>query len=86
MSPSQKRVSKIEAATNNMACLIDSIVKDALKNYRKAGEIGLDAKFLKESVTILREMWNLLDSAEEPISVDEGIVIKLEGQVEKWCK
>lgn len=86
MSQQQKRFNKISRATDNMATLIDCLIKDGLKNYQKTGETELDIKFLKESVTVLRELWNLVEESEEPVNIDQGIVIRLEGQVEQFSK
>lgn len=86
MSNTQKRISRIAVATDNMAILVDSVIKDALKNYRKSGEINLDTKLLKESVSVLRDLWGLIEDAEQPLNVDEGVVIRLEGQLQQFSK
>ena len=71
---------------NNMSALIDDVVKKARKNFKDSGNPELDAKFLKESVSALRELYGLLGECDPVNEIDEGIVIRLEKQVEEWSK
>ena len=69
-----------------MSALIDDIVKKARKNFRSTGTPDIDAKFLKESVGALRELFGLLSDCGEEKEVSDGIVIRLEKQIEEWSK
>ncbi|MBO5065491.1 MAG: hypothetical protein J6D06_05185 [Clostridia bacterium] len=80
------KLKKISSAVNNMSALIDDIVKKARKNFRDSGNAELDAKFLKESVSALRELYGLLGECDPSTEIDESIVIRLEKQVEEWSK
>ena len=86
MSQGNVKVRRIESATNNMSALIDDMVKKALKNFKTTGTPELDAKFLKESVGALRELYNLLGECDGGAVADEGIVIRFEKQLEEWSK
>ncbi len=86
MSQPNVKVKRIESATNNMSALIDDMVKRALKNFRVNGTPELDAKFLKESVGALRELYNLLGECDGGAMVDDGIVIRFEKQLEEWSR
>lgn len=77
---------KISSAADNMSALIDDIVKKARKNFRSAGTPDIDAKFLKESVSALRELFGLLSDCNGETEVSDEIVIRLEKQIEEWSK
>ena len=81
-----KTLSCISSATENMSALIDDIIKKAKKNYEKSGKPEIDAKFLKESVGALKELYGLLNEYDSFGGCDEGIVIKFEKEMEKYCK
>ena len=80
------KLKRVASAVNNMSALIDDIVKKARKNFKESGNAELDAKFLKESVGALRELYGLLDECDSAVEIDDGIVIRLEKQVEEWSK
>ena len=50
----------VSSATENMSALIDDIIKKARKNFKQNGKPEVDAKFLKESVGALKELYELL--------------------------
>lgn len=83
---SSDKLKRVASAVNNMSALIDDIVKKARKNFKESGSAELDAKFLKESVSALRELYGLLGECGPSAEIDEGIVIRLEKQVEEWSK
>ena len=83
---SPDKLKRVSSAVNNMSALIDDIVKKARKNFKESGNAELDAKFLKESVGALRELYGLLGECDPTTEIDEGIVIRLEKQVEEWSK
>lgn len=86
MSQPKVKVKRIESAANNMSSLIDDMVKKALKNFKSTGSPELDAKFLKESITALRELYGLLGECGECDVSDDGIIIRFEKQLEEWSK
>jgi hypothetical protein len=69
-----------------MSALVDDMVKKALKSFRATGSPELDAKFLKESISALRELYGLLNDCDESVISDEGVIIRLEKQLEEWGK
>ena len=77
---------RVSSAAKNMSALIDEIIKKARKSFIKTGEPNLDAKFLKESVGALRELYGLLEDCDGVPEVSEGVVIKFEKQIEEWSK
>ncbi len=82
-----KSVKKVSSAAGNMCALIDDIIKKARKNFKETGKPDVDARFLKESVSALRELYELLneyDGASETAA--EGVIIRLEKQIEEWSK
>ena len=81
-----EKLRRVASAVNNMSALIDDIVKKARKNFKESGDADLDAKFLKESVSALRELYGLLGECDPATEIDEGVVIRLEKQVEEWSK
>lgn len=86
MSQPKVKVRRIESAANNMSSLIDDMVKKALKNFKSTGSPELDAKFLKESIAALRELYGLLDECGACDVSGDGIVIRFEKQLEEWSK
>ena len=76
----------ISSATENMSALIDDIIKKAKKNFEKNGKPEIDAKFLKESVGALKELYGLLSEYDGFGGCDEGIVIRFEKELEKFNK
>jgi hypothetical protein len=69
-----------------MSSLIDDMVKKALKSFKTTGSPELDAKFLKESITALRELYGLLSDCDGCDVSDDGIIIRFEKQIEEWGK
>lgn len=84
MSTKGVKVKRVESAANNMSALIDDMVKVAHKNFKATGNPELDAKLLKESVCALRELYGLLDDCGNDGASVEGVVIRLEKQIEQW--
>lgn len=76
---------KVSSAVVNMSALIDDIVKKARKNFSETGAADIDAKFLKESVSALRELFDLLGE-QGGVSSGDGISIKIEKSIEDWNK
>ncbi len=77
---------RVSSAADNMSALIDDIVKKARKSFRNTGDPNIDAKFLKESVGALRELYGLLDEYNGSHDVSDGVVIRFERQLEEWSK
>jgi hypothetical protein len=77
---------RVSSAAENMSALVDDIVKGARKNFKNTGNPDLDAKFLKESVGALRELYGLLDDCEASPEVSDGVVIRMEQQIQEWCR
>lgn len=77
---------RVSSAANNMSALIDDIVKKARKSFRNTGEPDIDAKFLKESVGALRELFDLLEDCDGTPEVSDGVIIRFEKQIEEWSK
>lgn len=76
---------KVSSAVVNMSALIDDITKKARKNFSETGCADVDAKFLKESVSALRELFDLL-SEQDGTSVNDGISIVVEKAIGDWNK
>ena len=76
----------VTSATENMSALIDDIIKKARKNFKATGKPEVDAKFLKESVGALKELYDLLAEYDGLGGCDEGIVIRFEKEMEKYIK
>jgi outer membrane protein TolC len=76
---------KVSSAVVNMSALIDDVVKKARKNFSESGSADIDAKFLKESVSALRELFELLEE-QNGVGVSDGISIKVEKTIEDWSK
>ena len=74
------------SATENMSALIDDIIKKARRNFKATGKPEVDAKFLKESVGALKELYDLLSEYEGFGGCDEGIIIRFEKEMEKFSK
>ncbi len=69
-----------------MSALIDDIVKKARKNFKATGKPDIDAKFLKESVSALRELFELLGEYDGCPADTDGILIRFERELEEWNK
>lgn len=69
-----------------MSALVDDIVKKARKSFKTTGNPDIDAKFLKESVGALRELYGLLEECDGSPQINDGVIIKLEKQIEEWSK
>ncbi|MBR0536000.1 MAG: hypothetical protein IIX14_06460 [Clostridia bacterium] len=86
MSKKGDKLKRVSSAAENMSALVDDVVKKARKSFKATGNPELDAKFLKESVGALRELYSLLDDCDNATCVSDGIIIKLESQLEEWSK
>ncbi len=69
-----------------MSALIDDIIKKARRNFKTTGKPEVDAKFLKESVGALKELYELLAEYDGFGACDEGIIIRFEKEMEKFNK
>ena len=78
------KLKKISSAADNMSALIDEIVKKARREFKLSGDTELDAKFLKESVSALKELYELLSEYGDVQS--GGVVVRLEKEIEEWAK
>ena len=58
------KLKRVSSAAENMSALVDDIVKKARKSFKSTGSPDLDAKFLKESVGALRELYGLLEECD----------------------
>ena len=76
----------VSSATENMSALIDDIIKKARKNFKQTGKAEVDAKFLKESVGALKELYELLSEYDGFGGCDDGIIIRFEREMEKFIK
>ena len=83
---SDKTLKCVSSATENMSALIDDIIKKARNNFKATGKPEVDAKFLKESVGALKELYELLAEYDGFGGCDEGIIIRFEKEMEKYCK
>ncbi|MBQ7114897.1 MAG: hypothetical protein IJN94_00620 [Clostridia bacterium] len=81
-----KTLKSVSSATENMSALIDDIIKKARKNFKATGKPEVDARFLKESVGALKELYELLAEYDGFGGCDEGIIIRFEKELEKFCK
>lgn len=86
MSKGNDKLKRVSSAAENMSALVDDVVKKARKSFKTTGETQLDAKFLKESVSALRELYGLLDDCDGQANVGDGVVITIEKQLEEWSK
>ena len=82
----QIQLKRVSSAAENMSALVDDIVKKARKSFKVTGNPELDARFLKESVGALRELFALLEDCDSSPQDSEGIVIRVEKQIEEWSK
>ena len=80
------KLKRVSSAADNMSALVDDLVKKARKSFKTCGDPQLDAKFLKESIGALRELYGLIDDCDGTASVGEGVVIRLEREIEEWSK
>ena len=80
------RLKRVSSAAENMSALVDDIVKKARRNFRATGTPDIDAKFLKESVGALRELYGLLDDCDGTPQINDGVIIRFEKQIEEWSK
>lgn len=83
---SNEHLKRISSAAGNMSALVDDIVKKARKNFKNTGKAEVDAKFLKESVGALRELYGLLGEYEDIGGGSDGIVVRFEKELEDWNK
>lgn len=83
---SQDKFKKVSSAAGNMCSLIDDIIKKARKNFKETGKPDVDAKFIKESVSALKELFELMGEYDGSASDSEGILIRFEKELEAWNK
>lgn len=77
---------KVSSAADNMSALIDDIIRQARKSFKATGDAKVDAKFLKEGVGALRELYGLLDDCGGMSGATEGVIIKIEKEAQEWSK
>lgn len=77
---------RVSSAADNMSALIDDIIKHARRNFKSVGEPKIDAKFLKDSVGALRELYDLLENCDGSPQASDGVIIRLEKQLQEWSK
>ena len=82
----QKKVKRISSAASNMSVLVDDMVKKALKSFKATGSPDLDARFLKESIGALRELYALLEDCDGDNAECDGVLIRIEKQLEEWSR
>lgn len=82
----QDKFKCVSSAAENMSALVDDVVKKARKSFKATGTPDLDARFLKESVGALRELYDLLEECDGTASVGDGVVVRFEKQIEEWSK
>ena len=75
---------KVSSAAGNMSALIDDIVKRARKNFKDTGKPDVDAKFLKDSVGALKELYELLEESDTFGNNSDGVVIRFDAKTEEW--
>lgn len=68
-----------------MSILIDEIVKQARRSFKENGHADVDAKFLKESVGALRELFELLEEY-DPGAGGKSLTVQLSDELEEWGK
>lgn len=78
------KLKRVSSAASNLSALVDDITKHARKSFKESGTPEMDAKLLKESVSALRELLELLSEQGEDSS--GGIVVKMEGAAAEWGK
>ncbi len=81
----EKSIKRVSAAAGNMCVLIDDVIKKARKNFRETGKPDIDPRFIKESVSALKELYTLLGDYEGG-EVSDGVIVKIEKQLEEWSK
>ncbi len=74
---------RVSSAVVNMSALIDDIAKKARKNFSETGSPDVDAKFLKESVSALKELFDLLSEQDLGVTNDT-ISIVVEKAIGEW--
>ena len=62
------------------------MVKKALKSFKATGSPDLDARFLKESIGALRELYALLEDCDGGNTECDGVLIRIEKQLEEWSR
>lgn len=78
------QVKRVGSAAKNMSALVDDIAKTARKNFKETGSPEVDAKFLKDSVGALRELFDLLGELDGEEATDGAVLIKIEKEAEEW--
>lgn len=81
-----EKLRRVSSAADNMSALIDDVVKTARKSFRATGDPNIDAKFLKESVGALRELYGLIEDCDGSCAAADGVIIKIEKEIQEWSK
>ncbi len=80
------KLRRVSSAADNMSALVDDVVKKARKSFKNTGKTELDAKFLKESVGALRELYGLLEDCEGYSGSGEGVAVVMENELREWSQ
>ncbi len=81
-----EKLRRVSSAADNMSALIDDVVKTARKSFRATGDPKIDAKFLKESVGALRELYGLIEDCDGITGSADGVIIRVEKEIQEWSK
>ncbi len=79
-----EKIKKVSSAAKNMSALVDDIAKKARHNFKEKGTPDVDAKFLKDSVGALKELFDLLGEYGESDTKTDGVVIRIEKDAQEW--
>lgn len=67
-----ERYKKVSSAAKNMSALVDDIAKTARRNFKDKGVPEVDAKFLKDSVGALKELFEMEDTVGKVSALSGG--------------
>lgn len=81
-----ERLKKVSSAAKNMSALVDDLAKRARKNFKEKGAPEVDGKFLKDSVSALKELFDLLGEYDSTQNNCDGVIIRIEKDAEEWGK
>ena len=81
-----ERLKKVSSAAKNMSALVDDLAKRARRNFKEKGSPEVDGKFLKDSVSALKELFDLLGEYDGTQSTCDGVIIRIEKEAEEWGK
>ena len=79
-------IKRVSSAAANLSALVDDIAKRARRNFRESGSPDVDAKFLKESVSALKDLLDIIDESDGGAAGAEAITVRMEGDAAQWGK